>query len=144
MYVFAVKRRECLINEDIETKLYPFIGNLINNTNHKLFQINGSKEHVHILVSLHPTESISDFIKAIKSKSSKYINEQKLTAKKFYWQRGYGAFSYSHSQLNQIINYIKNQKEHHNIKTFREEYIALLEKFGIDYKSEFLFNFFDV
>jgi putative transposase len=143
MFVFAVKDRESHISESIEKRLFPFINEVIEKRKHKLLQINGTANHIHLLVSLNPVESISDLIKAVKSISSKFINDNKMTISKFQWQRGFGAFSYSQSQLGHIISYIKNQKKHHHTKTFKEEYIELLMKFCINYDVKYIFDFFD-
>jgi len=97
-------------------------------------------DHIHILVGIKPNVSISDLVRDIKSSSSKFINEQKWINGKFEWQTGFGAFSYSHSQLTPVIKYIENQEEHHKTKTFKEEYIAFLKLFNIDFKNEYLFD----
>lgn len=94
--------------------------------------------HVHIFVSMNPDTSIAELVREIKKHSTDYINDKKLLAGKFYWQEGYGAFSYSNSQIPAVISYIMNQDEHHSAKTFREEYIKLLEDFKIEYEEKYL------
>ena len=143
MLVFAVKNRHNLITPLIENRLYPYITQLIKKREHKMLQINGNRNHIHILIRLNPKQALSNFVKEIKSISSKFINDHQLLQAKFKWQRGYGAFSYSHSQLDNVIRYIKNQKEHHKIKSFKTEYLELLKKYNIDYDSKYLFDFFD-
>jgi len=102
--------------------------------------INGMSDHIHMLVGFHTTQSIADFMQDIKANSSKWINENKFTKSRFEWQSGYGAFSYSKSQIPDVINYIQNQKEHHQRKTFQEEYKLFLEKFQIDYDELYVFK----
>jgi REP element-mobilizing transposase RayT len=113
---------------------------IIQNDNHKLLAINGMPDHIHILIGLRPAQSISDLMKDVKQSSSKWINENKLTNGHFEWQEGYGAFSYSKSQIGQVVNYIQNQELHHEKKTFREEYLDFLEKFEVDYDEKFIFK----
>lgn len=97
-------------------------------------------DHTHIFISIKPHLSISDLVKEIKTGSSKFINDKKWIKERFQWQEGFGAFSYSHSQIDRVVKYILNQKEHHRIKTFKEEYIDLLQKFNVCYKDEYLFE----
>lgn len=141
--VFSPKHRVALINQEIERMLYPHIGQLLNNKGHKPININGMCDHVHILMGLNPKQAISDLIADIKRSSSLYINDQKVLRGNFAWQDGYGAFSYSKSHLNNIYEYIQNQKNHHKKRTFKEEYVDMLEKFDIEFKKEYLFEFFD-
>ena len=96
--------------------------------------------HIHILVGMKPSCCLSDLVREIKKASNDFVNGNKLSKSNFSWQEGYGAFSYSHSQLDSVITYIKNQKEHHKAKSFREEYIEFLNKFNVEYKDQFLFN----
>jgi REP element-mobilizing transposase RayT len=96
-------------------------------------------DHIHILIGLKPDKSISDLVRDIKSNSSKFINDKKWINCKFEWQTGFGAFSYNHSQLTNVINYIQRQEEHHKIKTFKEEYIDFLKLFNVEFKDEYLF-----
>ena len=97
-------------------------------------------DHTHILIGLNPDDSILELVKEIKKSSTNYINSNQLVMGKFTWQKGYAAFSYSKSSLNKVIEYIENQEKHHTIKTFREEYIELLEKFEIEYDKRFIFT----
>jgi REP element-mobilizing transposase RayT len=139
-FVFAVKFRHGIIQSKWKEDLYKYMTGVIQNNNHKLLAINGMSDHIHILIGLRPVQSISDLMKDVKQSSSKWINENKLTKGHFEWQEGYGAFSYSKSQINQVVNYIQNQELHHKKKTFKEEYLDFLEKFEIDYDERFIFK----
>ncbi|MFH7003233.1 IS200/IS605 family transposase [Flavobacterium bizetiae] len=138
--VFAVKGRQNLVSKNNKDEIYKYITGIITNQKQKLIVINGMPDHIHILVGIKPDISLSDLVRDIKSNSSKFINEQKWINGKFEWQTGFGAFSYGHSQLANVIKYIENQEEHHKTKTFREEYIAFLKLFNIDFKNEYLFE----
>ena len=100
-------------------------------------------DHTHLFVGIRPTILISDFIKEVKVESNEFINSKKWTRAKFTWQEGYGAFSYSHSHIGAVINYILNQEIHHQKRTFKQEYLQLLKKFEIPFEEKYLFNFFD-
>ena len=120
-----------------------YITGIVRNNSQKLIAINGMPDHLHLLVGLKPTMALSDLIKVVKSDSSKFINRKKWICGKFSWQEGFGAFSYSRSQLNDVINYIRNQETHHSKKTFKDEYKILLEKFGVEYNNKYLFKWLD-
>ncbi|WP_433836460.1 IS200/IS605 family transposase [Flavobacterium anhuiense] len=139
-FVFAVKYRKAIIHKNWKDELYKYISGIIRNNNHKLLAINGVSDHIHILVGFRPVQSISELMKNVKQNSSKWINENRFINTHFEWQEGYGAFSYSKSQLHAVINYIENQEQHHKQKTFREEYINFLEKFEVDYDEKFIFK----
>lgn len=141
--VFAVKNREALINENIRPDIEKYIAGIIKNNNHVLLTQYCMSDHCHILIGLNPNQSISDLVREIKSNSSKWINDNKHTPFKFNWQEGYGAFSYSKSQLDTVVNYILNQKEHHKKRTFKKEYLDFLEKFNIQYDDQYLFDWID-
>ena len=138
--VFAVNGRQNLISENKKDEIYKYITGIITNKKQKLIAINGMPDHIHILVGIKPDISLSDLVRDIKSSSSKFINEQKWINGKFEWQTGFGAFSYGHSQLTNVIKYIENQEEHHKTRTFIEEYKAFLKLFNIDFKNEYVFN----
>ncbi len=138
--VFAVKGRQNLIAEKHREELQKFITGIISKRNQKLMAIYCMPNHTHALLSLNPTIALSDLMRDIKAGSSKFINEKGWVMGKFAWQEGYGAFSYSQSQIQNVIDYIINQEEHHRRKTFKEEYIDFLNKFQIDYKAEYLFD----
>ena len=138
--VFAVQNRQSLIGDEWKEDLYKYMTSIIQNNNHKLLQINGMPDHVHILFGLRPVQAISNLMKQVKQDSSKWINQNRLARGKFSWQEGYGAFSYSKSQLPRVIKYIQNQQEHHKTKSFREEYLALLKTHGVDYDERYIFK----
>lgn len=138
--VFAVKGRNNLISKNWKDKLYKYITGIITNEGQKLLAINGMADHIHIFIGLKPTATLSNIVRDIKANSSKFINDKKWIAGKFEWQQGFGAFSYSHSQLPNVISYIQNQEEHHKTKTFREEYIEFLKLYNVDFKNEFIFE----
>jgi REP element-mobilizing transposase RayT len=138
--VFVVKYRQAIIDKKWKDNLHAVIGNLINNEGCKTIVINGIEDHVHCLFILKPSISISTLIQRVKSLSSKWVNDQKLTNSRFEWQPGYGAFSYAQSELNNVINYIKKQEEHHKKTSFRSEYIDFLKKFEVEYNDNYLFQ----
>ncbi len=138
--VFAVKGRQKLIAKKWKDELYKYITGIITNKQQKLLAINGIEDHMHILIGTKPTCLLSDLVKAIKSNSSKWVNELNLTPKKFQWQSGFGAFTLGHSQLGTIINYIERQEKQHRYKSLNEEYIAFLKSYEIAYKKEYLFS----
>ncbi len=113
---------------------------MINETGCKTIIINGLEDHVHCFLGLKPVVSISELIKTVKAKSSKYINDLQLTKSRFEWQEGYGVFSYSHSQVDIIYKYIADQEEHHNKQTFKEEYLAFLDKFEVPFDERYIFE----
>lgn len=139
-FVFAVKFRQAIICDEWKAELYKYIAGIIKNNNHKLLAINGVSDHIHILIGIRPAQSISELMKNIKQDSSKWINKNRFLKSHFEWQEGYGAFSYSKSQLVAVVNYIQNQESHHKKKTFSEEYIDFLEKFEVDYDEKFIFK----
>jgi len=138
--VLVVKWRTNLISKDWKELLYKYISGIITNKKQKLMIINGMPDHVHILLSLGPSINLSELVRDIKANSSKWINEEKMVNTLFRWQEGFGAFSVSPGNVKTVIEYIKNQEEHHSRKTFREEYILFLKESGVDYKEEYLFT----
>ena len=141
--VFAVYGRENLINKIWRDELHKYIAGIITAKGQKSIIVNGVHDHVHALVGLKPSMCLSDLVRDIKNNSSKFINERKLVLGKFAWQEGYGAFSYSRSQVDKVFNYIKNQEEHHKRSSFQEEYKAFLDKFQIEYKDKYLFEWIE-
>ncbi len=139
-FVFAPKYRTSLILSNWENELYKYLTGIVQANNHKLIVINGMPDHVHMLVGFKATQSIADFMQDVKTGSSKWINDNKFCLGRFEWQSGYGAFSYSKSQLPKVIKYIENQKEHHGKKTFLEEYKLFLEKFEVEYDEKYIFH----
>lgn len=140
--VFAVKNRENYITVGWRDKLHRYIAGIITNKGAKALAVGGWKDHVHILFGLPVTVSVADFMSAVKANSSKWINEQGYVKGKFQWQSGYGAFSFSKSQRDVVIKYIMNQEEHHRIKSFREEYLKMLNDFEVDFDDQYLFEFY--
>ena len=141
--VFAVKGRENLIDKSWKTELHKYIAGTIKGKEQKPIIVNGMADHIHAFVGLRPAMAISDLARDIKNNSSKFINEKGFVKGKFSWQEGYGAFSYSHSQIGNVYNYILNQEEHHKKKTFKEEYLEFLEKFEIGFDEKYLFEWYD-
>lgn len=139
-FVFAVQNRRALIHSLWEEELYKYITGIVKNHKHKMIAINGVTDHIHLFVGLHPTQSISALMQVVKGESSEWINTRRFTKGKFQWQEGYGAFSYGHSQVNQVYNYVMNQKEHHKKKSFLEEYRELLTKFEVSFDDQYLFQ----
>lgn len=138
--VFAVKYRQCIIQNSWKDELYKYITGIIQQNKHKMLCINGMPDHLHVLVGMRPTQSISDLLQDIKGSSSKWINDKKLVKGKFEWQEGYGVFSYSKSQIKTVALYIENQEEHHKKTTFREEYLELLKEFEVEYDEKYIFH----
>ncbi|MDB5226181.1 MAG: transposase [Bacteroidota bacterium] len=141
--VFCVSRRQSLISKDNKEELHKYITGIIQNRNTKLLAIHCMPDHIHILIGMKPTILLSDLVRDIKAGSSKFINDSKWIKGKFSWQEGYGAFSYSHSQLNNVINYINTQEDHHQKNSFKEEYLDLLQKFDVQYNDEYLFEWIE-
>lgn len=141
--VFAVKGRGSFIAPSFRDELHSYMAGILKNDGSYVLAINGWRDHVHVFFELQPTMSVSDQIRMLKASSSKWINDSKLIKGKFQWQEGYAAFSYSRSQRNEVIQYIKNQEAHHKKKTFREEYLELLRKFEIPFEDKYVLEFYD-
>ncbi len=138
--VFAVKYRKAIIDKSWISQLLGVIGTLINETNCKTIIVNGVEDHVHCFVGLRPVVAISDLMKSVKAKSSKYINEHSLTPNRFEWQEGYGVFSYSQKDVDMVYKYIQYQEDHHKVQSFREEYLELLKEFKVGYDEQYIFK----
>jgi len=141
--VFAVKGRENLISNNWKTDLHKYISAIIKGKEQKPIIVNGMPDHIHAFIGLRPAMAIADIVRDIKNNSSNFINENKFVKGKFSWQQGYGAFSYSHSHIDKVYNYILNQEAHHKKKTFKEEYLELLKKFEIPHEEKYLFEWYD-
>jgi putative transposase len=141
--VFAVKGRENLIPKQHRELLQKYMTATLQNDGHKLLAIYCMPDHSHFLVGFNPDISISDMMQDVKRASTNLINEKRLVPKHFNWQKGYGAFSYSKSQVPNVIKYILNQEEHHRKKTFKQEYLAFLKLFEVEYDERYLFEFYD-
>ena len=141
--VFAVKGRENFITKDFRDRLHSYMSGILKNDDAYPLAVGGWLDHVHVFFELAMTATISHLMQMLKATSSKWINDNNLVKGKFHWQEGYGAFSYSRSQRNSVIQYIMNQETHHATKTFREEYLALLKNFEIEFDDKYLFEFYD-
>jgi putative transposase len=141
--VFAVCGRLSLITPDFKEDLHKYVTGIVTKQEQKLIRVNGMPDHLHILRGLKPAMALANLVRDIKSDSSEWINRKKLARGKFAWQEGYGAFSYGHSQLDTIVRYVTNQEKHHRGRSFRDEYLTLLRKFEIEFKEEYVFEFYD-
>jgi putative transposase len=137
-FVFAVQNRASLIQPKWKDELYKYITGIVQKNDHKLIAINGVANHVHIFMGYKPRQLIPELMQDVKGSSSKWINENNFVKGKFSWQEGYGAFSYSHSQIDQVVRYINNQEKHHKKRTFQEEYVLLLKKFNIQFDEKYI------
>ena len=141
--VFAVSERQCLISRLFKEDLCKYITGIVRNENQQLIAINGMPDHMHILIGLRPEMAISNLVKEIKSASSNFINSKRWVNGRFSWQEGFGAFSYSHSQLDEVARYIQNQDTHHAKRSFKEEYLSLLRRFDIAYDEKYVFKWIE-
>lgn len=141
--IFAIKGRTSLIDASWEEELYKYITGIITNKGQKLLAINGMPDHIHTLIGMKPACCLSDLVREVKKASNAFVKEKRFVKYKFEWQEGYGAFSYSHSALDNVIAYIQNQKEHHKKITFKQEYIGFLKKFEVEYGEKYLFKWID-
>lgn len=141
--VIVVKFREALIQKTWKEELYKYITGIVTNKGQKMLRINGVENHIHMLLNIQPNMALSDLIRDVKANSTKWINEQDFCKHFFRWQEGFGAFTYSISQLDNVINYIDKQEERHKTKSFKSEYLSLLKNFEVDYKEEYLFDFLE-
>lgn len=141
--VFAVQNRDAVLHDKIRSRVFQYMSGTLTDMKHKSIIVNGVSDHVHILIGMNPSISISDTVRDVKRSSSLFISRENLCRGKFSWQEGYGGFTYSRSQLDNVYQYILHQEAHHKKKTFREEYLGFLKKFEIDYDERFLFDFFE-
>jgi len=141
--VFAVKGRRNLLQKPWRETVFKYMAGIMKEKGQKPIIVNGVADHVHVFIGFKPSCSLSDLVRDIKNNSSRFINEKDWVNGKFSWQAGYGAFSYGHSQIERVYQYILNQEKHHQQKTFKQEYTEFLEKFDIDYKNEYVFDFLD-
>jgi REP element-mobilizing transposase RayT len=141
--VLAVKHREAALSKDIREKVFSYISGVVTSLKHKSIIVNGVSDHVHILIGLNPNVSISATVRDIKRASATFINEEQLCKHPFYWQEGYGSFTYSRSQISRVYRYIENQEQHHARKKFRDEYIEFLKSYEIDFDERYLFHFWE-
>lgn len=142
-FVFSVQHREALIPKQYKEELHRYITALVQNRKAKMLAVHCMPDHTHLFVGYKPNILIADFVKEIKVESNEFINAKKWVSGKFNWQEGYGVFSYSHSHIDKVIQYINNQETHHRARSFRQEYLALLQQFEIPFEEKYVFNFFD-
>lgn len=138
--VFAVEGRQNLIKPEHNDELQKYITGIVSAQKHKLIAINNMPDHLHLLVGVRPDAALSDLVRDIKANTSRFISEKRWVPGRFSWQEGFGAFSYSRSQLGTVIRYIENQQKHHARKSFREEYTELLERFGVEFDPQYIFK----
>lgn len=141
--IFAVKGRQSFLKKEFREDFFRVMASIIQNLGHKSIIVNGVADHVHCLVGLNPDKKISDLVKDLKTDSNHFLKDKNWVPGKFDWQNGYGVFSYSRSHLDKVYQYILNQEEHHQKKSFRKEYLSFLKKFEIEYKDEYLFEFYE-
>lgn len=141
--VFAVKGRDNILTSNFRNQLFEYIAGILRNSKQYPLAINGYKDHVHIFFELNPDTSLSNILELVKSNSSKWINLNHFIMGRFEWQRGYSGFTYSKSQRNSVIQYIRNQENHHKTQTFREEYLEILRKFEMEYDERYIFEFYE-
>ena len=138
--VFAVQGRQNLIRPERKEELHKYITGIVTRQGHKLIAVHCMPDHTHVLIGLKPQMALSDLVGDIKTGSTNHINENHWVPGRFSWQEGFGAFSYSHSQLGGVIDYIRDQVEHHARKTFQEEYLLFLKKFQIPHDERYIFK----
>ena len=139
-FVFAVKFRAALISKVWKDELHKYITGIIQANEHKMLQINSMPDHIHILIGMRPTQTVSALVQKVKTESSKWIKEKRFCSLPFAWQEGYGAFSYSKSHVDKVVRYIQNQEIHHRKQTFLEEYLQFLNKFELEYDEKYIFK----
>jgi len=138
--VFSTKDRAPFIDMELKPELHAYLGGMVREIKGKAYSINGTADHVHLLVSLPPTISLSDAMKVVKANSSRWVSDKWRERKNFGWQTGYGAFSVSKSNVPGVVSYIGNQEEHHRKITFKEEFLEFLRKHGIEYDERYIWE----
>jgi REP element-mobilizing transposase RayT len=141
--VFSPKGRQNLILPSFEEKLYMYITGIVKEHNQKLIAVNGMADHIHIFIGFKPSIKLSDLVGEIKTASTKFIKKERFLPSTFAWQDGFGGFTYAHSQIDVVAKYVMNQKEHHQKRTFRQEYTEMLQKAGVEYDDRYLFEFYE-
>ena len=136
--IIAVQNRESLIKDEWQEELYKYLTGIVQGCGHKMIQVNGMPDHVHLFFGMRPNQSLAELMRILKGDSSKWINKMRFSGYRFAWQSGYGAFSYAKSQIPKVAGYIQNQKEHHRKKTFTEEYTEFLVAFGVDFDERYI------
>lgn len=138
--VFTVRGRQCLIHKQHRERLHKYITGIVQERDQKMLAVFCMPDHVHFLAGIKPRIAISDLVRDVKAATSSLINGEQLSTSRFSWQEGFGAFSYSRDQIDTVVRYILNQEEHHRTKSFREEYLDLLEEFEIPFEEKYLFD----
>ena len=141
--VFSPKNRQALIQKEWKSDLEKYITGIVQNNNHKMLAIGAMHDHIHIFIGYNVNQLIPTLVENIKTSSNAWIKDNKLSKFKFDWQKGYGAFSHSRSQLDTVVKYVLNQEQHHKKKSFKSEYLEMLEKNEIEFNREYVFEFFD-
>lgn len=139
--VFAVKNRDAVLDKSFRNDLFKYISATLTNRGHYALAVNGFTDHIHIFFDYNCRELVEDIVREIKKTSSNYIKERKLVKGKFEWQSGYGLFSHGFREKKAIIDYIKKQEEHHQRRTFKNEYLSLLKSFDVEFDDRYLFDF---
>jgi len=140
--IFSPKNRQALISKVWKLEFEKYITGIIQNRKHKLLAIGAMPDHIHILIGYNLNELIPNLVEEIKTSSTAWIKDKRLSTYKFEWQHGYGAFTHSRMQIDTVVNYILNQEQHHKKKSFKDEYLEILFKNGVEFKEEYLFDFF--
>jgi len=141
--VFAVQGRQNLLAKEWQGEVFKYMAGIIKNKGQKPIIVNGVEDHVHAFIGLKPSIALSDLVRDVKNNSTNFINDNHWVKGKFSWQEGFGAFSYSHSQMDNVYNYILNQEQHHTKQTFKDEYLDFLKKFEIEHDVKYLFEWMD-
>ena len=141
--IFSPKNKDALIRRTWKDELEKYITGIVQNNGHKMLAIGSMPDHIHIFIGYNLNQLIPDLVETIKTSSNAWIKKNQLSKSKFEWQRGYGAFSHSRSQLDSVVKYILSQEDHHRKKSFRDEYLEILKKNEIKYEDEYLFVFFN-
>ena len=141
--IFAVKNRDALIKKGWKNDLEMYITGIVQNYRHKMLAIGSMPDHIHIFIGYNVNQLIPDLVEEIKTATNTLVKEKRWSKFKFEWQKGYGAFTHSRSQIDSVVNYILTQENHHKKKAFKDEYLEILQKNDIDFKKEYVFDFFE-
>ena len=141
--IFSPKGRENLILPSFEERIYQYTTGVVRDKGQKLIAINGMPDHLHLFIGFKPNMAIADLVREVKTSTTKFINNNRFLPGRFAWQDGYGCFTYAHSQVDAVAQYVMNQKQHHRTKTFKEEYGALLHKFEVAYDDRYVFEYYE-
>jgi len=139
-FVFSTKQRQPAITSDIAPDLHAYLGGIVRELRGTALAINGTADHVHLLVRVPPVKAVADIARVIKTNSSRWLHERWPEKRQFAWQTGYGAFSVSESNVDAVRNYIYGQAEHHKARSFQEEFVAFLKRNNISYDEGYIWN----